>query len=201
MPFNLLGQTISLDIEKVGDSLKTSGIDTFVIYKYYCNGRMPQLIKLDKNASENEINKALCEIADSIYLLYIHNGHSYIQKRNECYIFNDISIDTTKIMTFFVNNFDKILNEEILDFSYVNRKGQRESIMEVHSCHSEMYISQGKIRKIVNVDWFNLSKNSKSYGLTNGYKNVSYYHNIKTNTWKLISLIAHEVDKQSFIKY
>jgi len=198
-PLSTIGQTISLDIEKIGDSLRTVGIDTFIVYKNYFPGSH-NFITVDRNATEDEMRKAFCEKADAVYVLYKQRGQTFIQKRNECYILKTVHFDTCEAFTFFLAHFDKIVNEKILTNSHVDKKGDTLQTFIDHSDMTDMYFSHGTTKKTITVDWFNLHPTNDIMDDAKGKKNMNYNHNIKTKTKELILLIADKTRHLTFTK-
>lgn len=199
LPTLLFGQTITLNVEKIGDSLRTVGIDTFIVFKNYFPGSY-HCLTLDSDASEDEILKAFCEKADAVYVLYKLKGQLFIQKRNECFFFKTISIDSSKAFTFFINDFDKIVNEKILTNSYIDKNGDTLYVSIDHSDMIDLYLSRGTTKKTLTLDWFDLQPTNDITENAKGNNNINYEHNIKTNTKYLILLITDKLSSQTFTK-
>ena len=187
-------KSIILDTKLIGDSLRTSGIDTFIVYHYYfIGGTRP--ITINRNSTKEEHHEKICEIADPIFILYKDKGETKIQKRNECYIFKTLNIDTSVAFLFYIKHFNELMNEQILTNAYINKRGAPENVYAEHRGVTELYLSFGTNKKEINIDWFDFSESSAV-----NTKNVNYEHNIKTLTKRLDSLISNKLYKQTFEK-
>ncbi len=199
LPTILFGQTISLNIKEIGDSLQTVGIDTFIIYKNYFPGSINSF-SLDRNASETERHEKWCKKADAAYILFNKNGQTFIQKRSECYFYTTVTLDSCNAFALFITDFDTIVSEKILTNSYVNKNGDTIEVSINHSDMTDLYLCLGVNKKIFTTDWFDLSPTNNLGEDTNGYKNINYVHNSKTKTRGLILSIEDKISKQIFTK-
>ncbi len=196
-PLCTMGQTILFDIEKIGDSLKTVGIDTFIVYQNYFPGSIAYM-SLDRNDSEDQLHDTFCENSDAVYILYRQNAQTCIKKRNECYTYKTVYTDTSKAFSFFLAHVDKIVNEKILNHSYLDKNGDTLLVTMDHSDITKMYIACGTIKKIITIDWFDFYSSNNSMNESN--ENMNYNHNINTTTKDLVLLISDKTRQTKFTK-
>jgi hypothetical protein len=179
---------VSKNIITIGDSLKNIGIDTFIVYIEYCIG-------YEEDISVKDYDN--CESKDQIFIFYKKNGSSFIQKKNECYIFKPIN-DSSVIFDYLIKNLNTISKEKLLMYSYVSSEtGKITYTYAEHSCYNELYISVNKKIKLLNVDLNNI----KQYSSSDKELNLNYQYNINSKTYKLLLLIGDYLNTQKFIKY
>lgn len=189
IPFFSNGQhrDVSKNIITIGDSLKNIGIDTFIVFKEYCIGYEEDISAIDYD---------YCESKDQIFIFYKKNESSFIQKKNECFIFKPIS-DSSRVFDYLIENFNAISKEKILMYSYVSEENGKIMYTHAeHSCYNELYISINKKFKLLNVDLNNIEK----YSDTDKKLNLNYQHNINSKTYKLLLLIGDYLNTKKFIK-
>ena len=199
LPLFTIGQTISLHTETIGDSLRTSSIDTFIVYKNSFPGS-DIVITVPENATEGEVENMNCEKSDAVYIIYKQNGQAYIQKRNKCNIFKTIRMETSKAISFFLSHSVSILNENILINSHEDHEGQIIKSYIDHVENTDIYLSVGTIAKFNRINWFDLYRTDNYLDETKGNTNMNYEYNKKTKIINLISLIEDEIRELTFIK-
>ena len=195
--FHCKAQTkaITFDITKIADSLRTVDVDTFIVYKNYFIGGHKG-VTIDRNASKEEIREKYCEISDPIYIIYKSKGKTNIQKRNECYFYKTIPIDTSVAIIFFIKHFNEILKEKIYNNAYnISKDGDTSYVYQEHSGITEMYLSLGILKKEITIDWFDFSENSIV-----GQINLNYQHNINTKMKYFDTLLSNKLYSLVFTK-
>lgn len=179
-------QSVDMKINQKIDSLRSMGIDTFLVYHLNCVGSI--IPYNDK-----------CIVTDSKYLWWTQNNTTNIQLFDNCYFYPSIKSDTLKALTFYAKNKHQIDNEEIKPAE--NRKvttykknGIKYKSEEVrystvdHSCH-DMF-------KFI-VDTTVITKDCNNYDLQfkrfdDGLPNTNWKYNQVTKLKILIELINKE---------
>ena len=129
--------------------------------------------------------------------MYRFRGQTFLQKKNECYSYKPIKIDTCEALKFFLDNFNTIINDIILPNAYIDKKGDTAIVVIDHQCITEMFLSKGSEKKEIIIEAFRLYETS---GFTEGDKNINYNHNATTKTIQLCRLLGEKSRKQKFKK-
>ena len=152
--------SIGYDTKEIVKSFNSKQIDTFIVFKNYFIGGHKG-ITVDRGASEQAKKEKWCEISDAVYVMFKDNNKLYIQKRNECYTFKTLAIDTSIAFSYFINNFQDIRREKIYrNASDILSTGDTSFVFREHTGITEYYFSLGPTKKELTIDWFNFSEES-----------------------------------------
>lgn len=88
------------------DELRASKVD-FIAFKKYHIGAYRQSLANDSNGCKN------CYDDYPIYLIWKENNKSYIQRFDNCGVFNSIKLKNNQLFDEFLQNFDTIKEEKV----------------------------------------------------------------------------------------
>lgn len=172
------------------DSLKKSGIDTFLVYYAYCysDGYL-----FPSNYTEEQIREKACDYSNTTYVFFEVNGSTFVSKFNKCNKFSTIKIPDSKSFKYYKKYYADLIKETIKGSAIINKDGGVNWSSTDHSCYRHLFFSM-KESKYVYVDLYWLNKN------VYGGRNINYSHNIKTHTNKLLDLLYKEIENLTFVK-
>ena len=152
--------------------LQVKNIDTICIFRDYCVGYY-----YSYNNEED-----LCNDKDIVqtYILWLEQGKTFLTKKDNCFDYSTIEIDSVSLWNYFLKNQQYIEKEEVKRFNehivYENHKKVIVFDMIDHSCRQDfkMIINKRIIRK-----HFNESDLQEKQG-NNINMNYSYNQNLKS---------------------
>lgn len=179
------GQIVQNDslINKFVNNLSATFVDTILIYKNECVG-CPYAIIMEKNDSCHVIGKH-----HMTYIFWRKNGMDYVSKISyyDCYNFDLAKYDSKSIWDLFFTNKTKIMKEEILPPTYIDKgKKFRQSI-------DHYLYSQIKIIDIRDTISFELNDFYFTRMIDEKYTNINYELNSTTFRKKLQIQIEKEI--------
>ncbi|MDR0798996.1 MAG: hypothetical protein LBN18_04460 [Dysgonamonadaceae bacterium] len=173
--------------------LQSQNIDTICVYKDYCVGCVYSI--------KDEADRcAYSSIFIPTYILWINQGKTFLSKKDNCFDYSTIEIDSTALWKIFFKNQKRIKKEKVKFFEYIvyeNKKKEVYSIMADHSQHHdfEMIIKGESI--VMKFDEFNLQKQSDAE------YNINYEHN-KNLKGKMIvdelEKLTQEIEKRKLLE-
>ncbi|HRI35006.1 MAG TPA: hypothetical protein PLD02_14755 [Saprospiraceae bacterium] len=197
IPFLSFGQINDIPSEMIGigDSLKKSGIDTFIVFKEYFSGPQSFTVTLNIDATEDEKKKAgheaWCKTADPLYILYKQKGKVYVHKRNPCFTFKTLSFDSIFVFTYLTHYVNKLVQEKVFYNASINQSCDTIYNSRFHTSVTDIYFCVGSASKVLEIDWYNLSK---------AENNINYDYNSKTKTKRFINLVSNTLKTLTFVK-
>jgi hypothetical protein len=171
--------------------LKKQGIDTFCIYQDYCAGCV-----YTWKAEEDK-----CSLKGHLYvptyIFWLESGQTFMTKKDNCFDFSTIKIDSAPFWSFFFANEETMIKEEIKMPQYIEMKNEKEEIYTSSVAHSR---HQGI--KVILGQETTLYKDLDDYYFTKeiGFgqqKNINYEHNINTTLKEFQYLIANAITIQT----
>ena len=156
--------------------LQVNHIDTICIYKNYCVGCI--------HIFDNETDKCnYSSIFIPTYILWLNQGKIFLSKKDNCFDYSTIEIDSTSLWKIFFAYKNQIKKEKVKPFEYVICENHKKNVyfMSVdHSNHQDfkMIINNNIIG--MNFDEFNLKKEH------DGNLNINYLHNLNLKGRKVI---------------
>jgi len=179
-------------LQTIVDSLKRSGVDTFIVYSDHSGSQIAVAYIAPKNVSEKEKQKYPCVDIDPIYVFYKQNNNTLVQKINKCITSKPILVGSTIELDFFLTQSTKIAGEKILPYVFVS-DGDTLFTMASHERTSEMYLSAGATKKNIRFAWRAFSPGNSSS------VNINYENNINSKTRELVLLIDERIKQLDFV--
>ena len=159
-------------------ALQSKNIDTVCVYKDYCIG-CGKFIKYQEDSITY-----FCFHDISTYIFWLDQGKTFASKKDNCFDYSTIEIDSTSLWKIFFTYENQIKEEKVKPFEYLvwkNKKKEIQGISINHSRHLHFEISVNKdIIATMNFDEFDLEKEH------NGSVNINYSHNWNLKGKKII---------------
>ncbi len=185
---NTAAQSVDAKIDRKIDSLRSIGIETFLVYHLNCVGNI--FPYNDK-----------CVVTQSKYLWWSQNNTTCIQLFDNCYLYPVLKSDSLKALDFYVRNKNKIDGEEIkpaenkkvISYRENGKKNNREEIISwavSHSCHHMFKFIVDSVLIGKDCDDYNLQFTKFGGGLLN----TNWKYNQGTKLKILIKLISEETE-------
>jgi hypothetical protein len=147
--------------------LQSQNIDTICIYKDYCVGCVYPI-------NEESDRCYYPSIYISTYILWIKQGKTFLTKKDNCFDYSTIKIDSTAMWKIFFKYKIRIKKEKVKPFEYIVYKNKKKEIYGIsidHSTHRDFEIIVSGNHTTMNFDDFDLQKSH------NGEININYEHN------------------------
>jgi len=184
------GQTSSERLDTIVasflDELRVKGVDTFCVYQDYCVG-------CDYNWKSSDDRCGFEGLFIPTYIFWLGNGQTYMTKKDNCFDYSVIKVDSDSIWQLFFTNRHIIEREEIKMPQYVevkNGKTETYSSSIDHSWHQGIQVIIGNDTIInKNLDEYYFSKevgNAKR-------KNINYEYNVNSFLNRLQALISRTI--------
>lgn len=173
------GQVVERRIKSYVDSLKTNGVETFLIYTYYSSGRLPAINPCDSEVSQ--------------YLFWGSDKQTFVKKFDKCRNHETIELSNLNPIDFYTSNRLKIEKEKIeAPTKLVRAKGSKPEEVSYKVSHSFFH----KFR-FLNLDSLS-EKVISSYALNlkifdDGKSNIYYKQNQSTKTKELVEMTTKAV--------
>jgi hypothetical protein len=147
--------------------LQSQNIDTICVYKDYCIGCIYPI----KNETDG------CDyfsIYVPTYILWIKQGKTFLSKKDNCFDYFTIEIDSISLWKIFFKNKKHIEKEKVKPFEYIIYKKNKKEVYGISIDHSrhrdfEMIVNDNNI--VMKFDEFDLQEKSS------GETNINYEHN------------------------
>jgi hypothetical protein len=147
--------------------LQANNIDTICIYKNYCVGCV--------YIFDNENDRCnYSSIYMPTYILWYKQGTTYLTKKDNCFDYSTIQINSIGLWKLFFKNKQHIQKEKVKLFEYIsheNHKKEKYFIMRDHSNHQDFKMLIKEEIIALNFDEFDLEKECDEH------KNINYLHN------------------------
>jgi hypothetical protein len=177
LSLNVKGQITRYTVWDFRDSLKSTGVDSLMIYSKECTG-------------ESSFEPDSCHWQEPYYLMWKGNGKFYIKKFELCHRYKILGLDSLKPYEFYFENKKIIDTEEIREFAYSQnvKKGNKMTKKKVtiemeYDCFYKFSSSTGVDITEKKVSKFNLTSKDCNEG-----KNINYTKNQKTKIKRLVDL-------------
>jgi hypothetical protein len=132
-------------VTKFVEKLQYKNIDTICIYKNYCVGCY--------YVFENKDDECICSTTFiPTYILWLNRGKTFLSKKDNCFDYSTIEIDSTFAWDYFLKNKECIAKEHVKPFEYVVSKDNREDTYLIIRDHS----NRQDFKMIVNDDVISL---------------------------------------------
>ena len=180
--FFLLSLTLKAQITRYTvwdfrDSLRSTGIDSLIIYSKECTG-------------EPIFVQDSCHWQEPYYLMWKANNKFYLKKFEPCYRHKILELDSLQPYQFYFNNKKTIVAEEIKQFMYSeivkagnNTTKRNVTVQSTHDCFYKLSFSVGADiieKKVTNFDL----ESEDSYAK----KNIYYKKNQQTKLKRMVDL-------------
>lgn len=156
--------------------LQTQNVDTICIYQDYCVGYI--------YPSKNEDDKCFfSSIYMPTYILWISQAKTFLTKKDNCFDYSIIEIDSITVWKLFFKYKNQIKEEKVKPFEYLafeNNKKEKFFILRDHSCHRDFKTIVNGDTIGLKFDDFNLSKKF------DGCTNINYKHNHSLKGKKIV---------------
>ena len=176
----LHAQFVYEKVQRQKERLKRTYVDTFLVYTFTCNGRLPQVDS--------------CNCEESQYLFWIQNGTTFFRRFDYCKDYNVITLDTINPLTFYFLNRQIIEKEKINKPTYFEVKrtikgidSLKKSISVNHACFHQFNFDINNLTMEKEINIFDLD----FIKFDNGKKNIYYKYNQNTMQKKLIDLTTN----------
>lgn len=174
--------------------LQSQNIDTICIYQDYCIGC--------RYSYENEDDKcSFSSIFIPTYILWYKQGKTFLTKKDNCFDYSTIEIDSVTIWKLFIKHKKKIKKEKVKLFEYlVYREGKKQKFFMLidHSMRQNFQMIIDGDTTILKFDDFDLKKEDS------GYTNINYQHNQNLKGKKIVDelkkLVLYIEQKKILIK-
>jgi hypothetical protein len=147
--------------------LQSQNIDTICIYKDYCVGCVYPL--------KDEVDRCACSIIYiPTYIFWINQGKTFLSKKDNCFDYSIIEIDSTSLWKVFFKNKNYIKKEKVKPFEYIVYKNNKKKVYGIsidHSIHRDFEIMINEDSFSMKFDEFDLQKKSDED------VNINYEHN------------------------
>jgi hypothetical protein len=163
--------------------LQLKGIDTICIYSDYLVGGV--YVPEDMNDT--------CDYSPfylPVYIFWIERGKTFLSKKDNCFDYSVVNLDSASFWQYFVKNKNFIKKEKVKPFEYVfyeNNNKEILSILKEHSHHQYFKIIINGNKTGLDLDEFALEEES------DGEKNINFLHNQKLKSKQLIDKINKTV--------
>ncbi|MDR0834813.1 MAG: hypothetical protein LBN93_11660 [Candidatus Symbiothrix sp.] len=147
--------------------LQSQNIDTICIYKDYCIGCV--------NPINEDVNRcAYSSIFVPTHIIWLKQGKTFLSKKDNCFDYSTIEIDSTALWKIFFQNEQRIKKEKVKSFEYIVYENKKKKVYGISIDHSEhrdfeMIVNDNVV--VMKFDDFDLKKQS------NGEYNINYRHN------------------------
>jgi hypothetical protein len=173
------GQTTDKKLQKQIDSLRKSGIDTFLIYSFTCNEGVSRL--------------DTCAFDEPEYLFWMQEKNYFIMKFDDCKNYKSIILDTINPLSFFIKFKNIITKEQIRRPSYIQSKNSNIEMTSMidHDCFYKMTYQLRRKSVIKKISDYNLTFKN----FDNGKMNRFYTYNQSTKLKVLISQLTQLIEQ------
>jgi hypothetical protein len=173
------GQLVKRKVYITVDSLKTSSVDTFLLYSKSCTG-----------CSYTDT----CSKEPSIFLFYRKGGFTFVKKYSYCRQSETVQVTNPDPLNYYIQHSSSINLEEIKRPSYYQniKKKKPPELLTVYSEHSFFhnltFIIEGQVMT-KSVDTFDLETET----LSGGKRNIFFNRNQNTKVKSLIDIVSKVV--------
>ena len=175
--------------------LQLKNIDTICIYRDYCEG-CGKFIEFQ----EDSVNY-LCFHDISTYVFWYDHGRTFLTKKDNCFDYSTIEIDSTSLWKIFFTYKDQIKKEKIKPFRFIVYKNKKKEIHGVDVTGSRHLSFEMVVNENITIMDFNEFYLKKEY---EGIPNINYSHNWNLKSKKIIDelkkVVQHIESKELLTK-
>lgn len=169
---------VDLKIDQKIDSLKENKIENFVVFFQNCVGCHPKIIIKDK-----------CNSDETQYLFWKKDLVSYQQKFDECFDYEAVKLENSKLIDLITTNYKQIKSEEIKPIEYKKGKHIISQIVDHYSYTILKFIYKNDSFQKQIIDY-----QLETKMIDNKIPNQNYLYNQKTSLKKVLDLAKKEIN-------
>jgi hypothetical protein len=178
-------QYLDILVSDLVKELQLNNTDTICIYKNYCVGCV--------HIVENENDRCgYSSIYMPTYILWLDQGKTFLTKKDNCFDYSIIEIDSISLWKTFFTYKNQIKKEKVKLFEYIvyeNKRKKTYFIMRDHSDHQDFKMIVNGDTTALNFDEFDLEKEC------DGCININFLHNHQLKGKKIIDELEKLVEK------
>jgi hypothetical protein len=187
-----------VELQSIGEDAKRNGIDTIIVYSSYFIGAYEGRTVMRNETKEERFEKN-CEASHTLYLIYKLDGKIIIEKRNKCYMYRPVQLDSSVTLTYFLKNFNLLKQDTIL--TCASEKFKKGCFLD-HDMNYNLFFSLGPETRTTM--WKGMDLAVSTYPYSENYLpedlNFNRERNLNSKLNKLSELIETEVKSIRFEK-